>query len=141
KGESLLHLRPMDSLQSRAIPGTDGAGTPFWSPDNKSVAFVAGGKLRRLEGAGGSPSVLWDTSLPRGGTWSEDGVIVFAERNTGLMRIPAGGGTPSAVTTVDRKARDRFHYYPQFLPGGKRYLYLVRAAGDSAGIYLGWLEK
>ena len=77
----------------------------------------------------------------RGGTWNEDGVIVFGDRGPGLQRIPASGGTPSPVTRVNKEAGETFHYYPQFLPGGKQFLYLVRhGEAEKMGIYIGSLD-
>ena len=63
KGETLLYVRPLESLEARALPGTQEAGRPFWSPDSKSLAFVAGGKLKRIEVAGGSPITLCDAAF------------------------------------------------------------------------------
>src|SRR5262245_35972955 len=60
KGETLLYVRPLESLEARALPGTEQAGRPFWSPDSKSLAFMAGGKLKRIEVAGGSANPLCD---------------------------------------------------------------------------------
>ena len=126
KGISLLYLRPLDSLQARGLPGTEEAGRPFWSPDGKSLAFAASGKLKRIDVAGGAPITLCDRPVGRGGTWNQDGVILFAERNAGLMRIAAsGGGAPAPVTKINDSAGEQAHYYPQFLPGGKDFLYLI----------------
>jgi Tol biopolymer transport system component len=141
KGEMLLYVRLLESLEARALPGTQEAGRPFWSPDSKSLAFVAGGKLKRIEVAGGPPIPLCDASTARGGTWNEDGVIVFGDQAPGLQRIPASGGTPSLVTRVNKEAEETFHYYPQFLPGGKQFLYLVRhREAEKMGIYIGSLD-
>jgi len=141
KGEALLHVRPLESLVSRTLPGTEGAGRPFWSPDSKSLAFVVTGKLKRIDVAGGSPIILCDAVFARGGTWNEDGVIVFGNQLAALQRIPASGGTPSPVTQLNREAGETFHYYPQFLPGGKQFLYLIRYGEvDKAGIYIGSLD-
>ncbi len=121
--------------------GRQEAGRPFWSPDSKSLAFVAGGKLKRIEVAGGSPIPLCDARFARGGTWNEDGVIVFGDQAPGLQRIPASGGTPSLVTQVNKEAGEMYHYYPQFLPGGKQFLYLVRhGEAEKMGIYIGSLD-
>ena len=121
--------------------GRQEAGRPFWSPDSKSLAFVAGGKLKRIEVAGGSPVTLCDAGFARGGTWNGDGVIVFGDSGLGLQRIPASGGTPSLVTQVNKEAGETYHYYPQFLPGGKQFLYLVRHGdAEKMGIYLGSLH-
>ncbi len=141
KGVTLLHIRPLESLESQALPGTEEAGRPFWSPDSKSIGFVAQGKLKRIDVSGGSPMTLCDVLLARGGTWSEDGQILFADRASGLKRIAASGGTPVVVTTVNQQAGEAFHYYPQYLPGGKQYLYLVRYAGEEKNaIYLGLMD-
>ncbi len=142
KGISLLYLRPLDSLQAKGLPETEDAGRPFWSPDSKSLAFVAGGKLKRIDVAGGAPTTLCDTSIGRGGTWNKDGVILFAERDAGLMRIAASGsGVPASVAKVNSPVGELFHYYPQFLPGGKDFLYFIRH-NDLAkqGIYWGSLD-
>jgi Tol biopolymer transport system component/tRNA A-37 threonylcarbamoyl transferase component Bud32 len=139
-GQTLLHVRRLDSLASTAIAGTEDAGRPFWSPDSKSVAFVARNSLKRVDIAGGAPVVLCAASAPRGGSWSEDGVILFAERNSGLKKIPAAGGQAVAVTTVQPAAGEQFHYYPQFLPGGNRFLYLVRGIQEKQGIYIASLD-
>jgi Tol biopolymer transport system component/tRNA A-37 threonylcarbamoyl transferase component Bud32 len=139
-GQTLLHFRRLDSLEATAIAGTEGAARPFWSPDGKSIAFGAGGSLKRVDLAGGAPVVLCAVSAARGGSWGEDGVILFAERSSGLKKIPAAGGQAVAVTTVQPAAGERYHYYPQFLPGGQWYLYLVRGTPDKQGIYIAALD-
>ena len=141
KRESLLYVRPLESLEARALPGTDGAAKPFWSPDGKSLGFVAGGKLKRIDLISGVPIALCDAHFARGGTWSEEGVILFGDQNLGLQRIPASGGSPTPVTKLDRESGESSHYYPQFLPGGKQFLYLVRhVETEKMGIYLGGLD-
>ena len=142
KGDTLLHVRPLESLGARALPGTEGAGRPFWSPDSKSLAFGAGGKLKRIYVAGSSPITLCDAGFGRGGTWNEVGVIVFGNLLAGLQRIPASGGNPSPVTQVNKEAGEAAHYYPQFLPGCKQqFLYLVRhRVREKMGIYAGSLD-
>ncbi len=141
KGVTMLYLRPIDSLQARALPGTEAAGRPFWSPDSKSLGFVASGKLKRVDAAGGVPIALCDTPAARGGTWNEEGLILFADRSMGLGIISSGGRTPTLVTKINQAAGELNHYYPQFLPGGKEFLYLVRHK-DAAkqGIYWGSLD-
>jgi len=141
KGEALLHVRPLETLEARALPGTENAGRPFWSPDSKSLGFVGGGKLKRVDVIGGTPITLCDVPAPRGGTWNEEGVILFADQGVGLQRIPASGGTPVPVTKVNAAAGELFHYYPQFLPGGKEFVFLVQH-GEAAkqGIYWGALD-
>ena len=141
KGVSLVHLRPLESLEARALPGTEAAGRPFWSPDSKSLAFVAAGRLKRIDVVGGSPITLCDARQPRGGTWNEDGVILFGNQLAGLQRIPASGGTPSPVTQLNKEAGELAHHSPQFLPGGKDFLYLVRhGEAEKHGVFVGSLD-
>jgi eukaryotic-like serine/threonine-protein kinase len=142
KGESLLHVRLLESLDIRVLPGTGNAGTPFWSPDSKSLAFVADGKLKRIDLANGAPITLCDVSFARGGTWNEDGVILFGDQTAGLQRIPASGGTPLPVTRVNKETGETYHYYPQFLPGGKDFIYLVRHNElEKMGAFIGSLDS
>ena len=134
-------MRPLDSLEARALPGTEDAGRPFWSPDGKSLAFVAGGKLKRIDMAGGSPLTLCDARQARGGAWSDEGVIVFGQQLSGLQQIPSSGGTPSPATRLNTEAGEMSHYYPQFLPGGKEFIYLARGGNaEKNGIYIGSLD-
>jgi Tol biopolymer transport system component len=141
KGPRMLYVRPLNSLEARALPGTEGAGRPFWSPDSKSLAFFGGPKLRRIDLAGGAPIALCDARNGRGGAWSEDGVILFSEQGSGIQRVPASGGTPSPVTALDRDAAESAHHYPQFLPGGREFLYVLRHADpEKNAIFIGSLD-
>jgi len=118
-----LWLRPLDSLVSRTLPGTEGAIHPFWSPDSRALAFFAQGKLKKIEVSGGPPQILCDAPFPIGGTWNRDGVILFAPNyEDSLYRVPATGGEPTPVTTVDRAAHET-HMWPHFLPDGSNFLY------------------
>jgi hypothetical protein len=102
---------------------------------------VAGGKLKRIDLGGGSPITLCDSNQARGGTWSEDGVILFSSQLAAVQRIPASGGTPSPVTKLNREAGESAHYYPQFLPGEQQFLYLVRYRDpEQGGIFIGSLD-
>ena len=110
---------------------------PFWSPDSRSVGFFADGKLKRIDIGGGSPQTLTNAAS-RGGTWSPDGVILFTP-TTGspLFRIPASGGEAVAVTKLEKQTSHRF---PQFLPGGRQFLFYAQGTPETQGIYLGSLD-
>ena len=140
-GASRLWLRPLDSTTAQPLPGTEGAIFPFWSPDSKSVGFFAAGKLKLVDIGGGLPRTLTDSEGGGGGTWSQEGVIVFAPTTTGpLFRIPAQGGKTVAITKDD-PPRQTNHRFPQFLPGGRQFLFYVRGTADAEGIYLGSLDS
>ena len=115
-----LWLRPLDQPGAQSLTGTDGASAPFWAPDGRALGFFAGGKLKRLDLGGGLPQVLADAPVGRGGTWSRDGVIVFAPSTTGpLMRLSASGGTAVMTTRLDQ-TRHQSHRWPHMLPDGRR---------------------
>ncbi len=135
-GRLLLWLRPVDSLMARPLAGTDGAAQPFWSPDSRSLAFYADGKLKKIDGACGPALILCDApGAPRGGTWNRDGVIVFSSGNSPLLRVPAAGGQPSPATTLNEE--QIAHRRPYFLPDGRHFLY--RVIGKAGGVVVGSL--
>jgi serine/threonine-protein kinase len=124
-GGGLLYLYRMDQMDSTAIPGTEGADMPFFSPDGHWVAFFGGdGKLKKIDLRGGLPITLCDAPNGRGGSWGEDDTILFApEAMSGLSRVSASGGSPAVVTTPDPSHGEVSHRYPEFLPGGKAALF------------------
>jgi eukaryotic-like serine/threonine-protein kinase len=131
-----LWIRPLDSFTARSLPGTDGASFPFWSPDGTYVAFFSQGKLKKISVNGGPAQTLGDAPAGRGGTWNQDGVIVFSPGATGsLYRVSAAGGVATPITKTAGS-----HRYPYFLPDGRHFLYLAREAPDTRGISLGSVD-
>jgi len=145
EGRDLLWVRSLDSLSAQALPGTEGvsgAASPFWSPDGRFIGFFAGGKLKKIDASGAPPQTLCDVVRPSGGTWSRDGVIVFAEAAPGpLYRISAAGGESSPVTALDQSRPGTSRRWPYFLPDGRHFLYLERSQQvESSGIFVGSLD-
>jgi eukaryotic-like serine/threonine-protein kinase len=135
-GRSQLWIRAFDSFDAVALPGTEGGTLPFWSPDSRSVAFFGGGKLRRVDAAGGKPQTICDTqSIPRGGTWGAGGDIVFSSGGAAkLYRVSDRGGR--AVPFSTRPGETIFEpSWPEFLPDGRTFLYWSRSATEGAGVY------
>jgi dipeptidyl aminopeptidase/acylaminoacyl peptidase len=124
-GKTQLWVRPLDSLAAQALAGTEEASQPFWSPDSRSIAFFADGKLKRIEATGGPAVTLADAPIPWGGTWSPEGVIVFGATPGPLQRVPAGGGVATAATTLEQN-HDYAHHFPWFLPDGHHFLLTAR---------------
>ncbi len=126
-GRTKLYVRSLDSLDAKALPGTDDADAPFFSPDGRSLGFFAGKRLKRIDIAGGPPRELAAAPDHRGGSWSAQGVIVFAAEGGGpIYQIPASGGAVKPVTTLDAAAKEISHRWPRFLPDGKRFLFMSR---------------
>jgi len=123
-GSTQLYLRAIDRFEATPISGTDGAESPFFSPDGQSVGFFAGGKLKKVSLSGGAPLSLCSAPVGRGGSWSPDDTIIFAPSATsGLFRVSTAGGTPKPLTVPDRKRGELSHRWPQILPGGKALLF------------------
>jgi Tol biopolymer transport system component len=131
-GRRQIFLRRLASTQSTVLEGTENASYPFWSPDGHAIAFFADGKLKKVAAEGGPVQVLCDAPSGRGGTWSQNGTILFEPTiTTGLERVSSGGGKPEAATTLAGVSR---HRWPSFLPDGEHFL----VTGDE-DIYVGKL--
>ena len=135
-GRHMLWLRSLSSLETQPIPGTENVlGPPvFWSPDSRFVAFQALGKLRKVDASGGPPQDICETSYAvLGGAWNSDDTILIGTDSTGILRVPASGGTPEPVTTTGN--RNEVHGFPSFLPDGRHFIYL--RAPENPGIFVG----
>src|SRR5262249_53414810 len=89
-GKVLLWDRSLDSLTAQALPGTENASSPFWSPDSRSIGFFASGKLKRIDASGGPPVTLCDAADNRGGAWGRDGTILFAPSASVATKLSTG---------------------------------------------------
>jgi Tol biopolymer transport system component len=138
-GGAQLWVRPLDSLKAQPLAGTDNATYPFWSPDSRYIAFFADSKLKKISVNGGPSQPLCDARTNgQGGTWNDDGVILFAVFNpgsSGIYRVPATGGVPVQVSKAETAYR-----LPVFLPDGRRFLYLAVGSAKENGIYMASLE-
>ena len=137
----MLWVRTLDTRENRVLPGTAGASFPFWSPDGRSLGFFAGSKLKRIDVAGGQPIVVADAPNGRGGTWNAEGVILFAPGvQTPIMRTSTRGGAAAPVTQPNVGSGPD-HRWPQFLPGGRRFLFSsTLGAPDTRGVYIGSID-
>ncbi len=123
-----IWLRILTSGETREVSDSGGAYYPFWSPDGREIAFFADGKLKHVSADGGPVQVICDAPDARGGSWANSGTIIFsAKRNSPVLRVPAEGGTPVAVTQVkpvSQLGQVVSNRWPQFLPDGKHFLYM-----------------
>ena len=135
EGTTLLWLRSLDADTSEPLPGTEGASLPFWSPDGNSIGYFAGAQLLSIDVETGVTRTLASATLPAGGTWGVDGVILYNPVAGGTVyEIPALGGEPTVV--VSNPPNQNRH--PVLLPGGREFLFYNLTEST---VYLGALDS
>ena len=140
-GVNRLWVRSLDDVRSMPLPGTEDAAQPFWSHDSRFVAFFADGKLKKVDIGSGAVQTI--CAAPRGsqalaGSWSPSGDILFASMRDGIYRVPAAGGT--AARFLPPAEDDEAVLWPQFLPDGRRFLFMIASPNASrSGIHVGSL--
>jgi Tol biopolymer transport system component len=122
-----LYLRHFDRLEAQMIPGTEGAGMPFFSPDGKWIAFFAEGQLRKVAIDGGQVALISQAQAPRGGWWSDDDAIIFALPGA-LLRVSSSGGQPEPLLKLAEGELSPLS--PQLLPGGRAVMYSEAYSAD-----------
>jgi serine/threonine protein kinase/Tol biopolymer transport system component len=137
-GTPALWVRALDTGDTRALAGTDGARRPFWSPDSRSIGFFQNSEMRRVESRGGSVQTVTYALAGEAASWGPDGTILFSSAPArALRRVNAAGGTSEEVATP--AAHTTGHRHPHFLPGGRKFLFFAGGADDIRGVYLGTL--
>jgi serine/threonine-protein kinase len=129
-GHVRLHTRLLRDGEIKPLPGTENAMYPFFSPDGDWIGFFADAKLRKIPAQGGAPVTLCDAPLGTGASWGNNGTIIAAMGNTGVLyRVPAAGGAPVPITMLS--AGETTHRWPMLLPGGQAVLFT--SAGSTRG--------
>lgn len=135
-GAPAVFVRPLAADPPKKLPGTEGAGALFWSPDGAFIGFFAGGELKKVDALGAAVQNICETPDLLGGTWNAAGEILFAS-SKGLQRVAAIGGSPMPVPTAANERR----IAPQFLPDGRHYLYLSLPQNEKdAGVRVGSVD-
>jgi len=141
-GTRQFWVRNLDSLEPKPLAGLKVpalASPPFWSPDNRYIAFADGAGLKKVEISGGPPQAICDADYAIGGTWNKEGVIVFGSNHQGLMRCPASGGPASPITVLAHG--EEAHRWPQFLPDNRHFLYArTTNTPEKTAVFVGSLD-
>jgi eukaryotic-like serine/threonine-protein kinase len=131
-GRNQLYVRSLSSLTALPLPGTEDATYPFWSPNSEFIGFFTPGKMKKIDASGGPPLSICDVQEARGGSWNQDGIIVFTPGATDPMfQVPAAGGIPTQVTALDSVRHESTHRFPWFLPDSKHFLYFARTGSGT----------
>jgi serine/threonine-protein kinase len=132
EGGSRFWLRELDKLRPVPIPGTEGAVSPFFSPDGRHLGFIRTGRtVRVLSLDGGPPLTLSDSINSTAGDWGDDGYI-YVEVDSGIARVRASGGPLEPIYKFSVERREIGTEFPNVLPGGKGLIFRVRRAGQPA---------
>jgi serine/threonine-protein kinase len=126
-----LLVRWFDRLDASPLAGVTRAVMPFVSPDSRWIGYVEDDlTLKKVAVTGGAPVTLARLPVwPRGASWVDDSTIIIGTNSptTGLLRVPAGGGEPTVLTTPDRAHGEEGHVLPSGLPGGGAVLFTIGA--------------
>jgi Tol biopolymer transport system component len=139
-GKRQIWVRPIAALEAHALPGTDNAQSPFWSPDGHNLAYYADAKLLKIDASGGPPQALADASqFGAGGSWGRDGTILFVRTAPGaiaaIAKVPAVGGAAAAATVLAPE-RELVHTTPRFLPDSHGFLFFSIERGAPGAVTL-----
>lgn len=140
-GQELLFIRPLDALSGRPLVRKTIRESAFWSADARHVLFFDDGMLKRVEVETGAMQSVAAAQGPMGGSANADGTIIFAAGGV-IQRVEWNGTGLRPVTAIDSRAGEERHGWPEFLPDGRRFLYLVRNTDpEQSALYLGSLDS
>jgi serine/threonine protein kinase len=144
-GQDMVWVRPLAGLKAQELAGTEGGSNPFWSPDDRFIGFFSRGKLKTVDAAGGPVLTVCDVAGSRGGTWSQNGTILFSATWGVVQRVSSSGGTPVPITKLDQSLGELSHRWPYFLPDGRHYFFSAAnfsgGTAEVASVYLGDLDS
>ncbi len=126
-----LHAREVDRPDVLPIGGTEGARSPFFSPDGRWIGFWQGGWLKKVSVEGGVPATIAAARTLYGAHWSPDGRIVFGQGRLGVFEVSAEGGDVAQLVVPDTANGELGFQSPQLLPGGTALLYTQLSAGQN----------
>jgi serine/threonine protein kinase len=144
-GQRSLWMREVASLEARLIPSTEGASSPFWSPDSRTVGFFSDGKLKKVDAGGGPVIVISDADTPpAGGAFNQEGTALFGSIAGPIFAVHRPGEIPKPVTKLSRD--EGSHRWPFFLPDGDHFLFFAAEAGSgresqTGRVYVGSVAK
>jgi len=141
-GSRQLYVRPIDAVEATPLAGTGGASYPFWSPDSRHIGFSISGSLVKVSATGGPVQTLCALGpgiISRGGSWSDEGVIIFNNGPGPIHRVAAAGGEAVAIGQLTDGQDGR--QFPAFLPDGRHFLFHAAGTPETTGVFVGSLDS
>ncbi len=130
-----IYLRPVDSLEAHPLNGTEGAISPFWSPDSRQIGFYADGKIQRIAVAGGPPQVVCPGGIEALPSWGSGGQILFIEigpGRAGIWMVDANGGAARRILGPASQDLNANYLWPHFLPDGRHFFFVgLKSGGEN----------
>ena len=114
----------------------------IWSHDSRRLAFVAEGKLKKVELSGGPPQQVADVGNLRGGEWGNGVILLARVSDNVIVQVPESGGAVTPVTKLDETRKETLHALPTFLPDKRHFIYVSLSANlPESGIFLASLDS
>ena len=138
-GHRDLWVRELSSTTPKLLPGTAGATQPFWSPDSNALAFFSADKLQLMRLDAAAPEAVATASSPRGGTWNRSGTLLYTPQVNASVWLTTAAAQPAReITRLDRAQGDITHRWPEFLPDGEHFTFVIRSRNlQRSGLYVG----
>ena len=142
EGRIELWVHSFETGRSRRLERAGHVNTPmFWSPDARFIGFVVDGAIHRIAVDGTPRQLITPVEDYAGGEWTSDGTILYGRIRGGLMKVPASGGAPVAVTELDAARDETGHTSPVLVPDGRRFLYLrISRNPEQTAVFVGSLD-
>jgi eukaryotic-like serine/threonine-protein kinase len=123
----VLYRRRLDSLQIERLPNTEGAYSPFFSPDGKWIGYFTDKGVMKMSADGSSVAKICDRGVFSRADWAPNDAIILGTSQAyapgALGKVPAGGGTPTPLTTLE--GQESIHQLPHVLPDGRHVLFTI----------------
>ena len=133
EGGTHLMMKLREDAHASVLAGTDGATSPFFSPDGRQIGFIKDGKtVRLLPLEGGTALTITDSANTTAGDWGDDGFIYF-ESDSGIVRMRPGGGAMEQVYLLSQAKKEIGAEWPIVLPGGTGLIFRRRRAAQAQG--------